>query len=108
MQEKIQIKAISLYNLQQKLFWALIAGLSVVVAFYMFFVGKTIINVVDRRTSENEIKNLNSVISELESRYIALGQDINLADAETMGFHEVTKIEYVSRDTALTMRDHVR
>lgn len=108
MQNKIQIKTISLYDFQEKIFWFLLVCIGAVSVFYMYIVGNTIINVVDRRTAEATIKDISSDVSALESRSIALAQGINLSVAENMGFRDIAKIDYVSRGGALTMLDHAR
>jgi len=108
MNEKIQAKAISVYDIQQKIFWFLVVALVTTSVLYMFIVSKTILSVVHRNVAEERIKDLNSEISDIESQYISLGQNINLPYAASLGFHDIAKIDYVSRTSALTMRDNAR
>jgi ABC-type Na+ efflux pump permease subunit len=105
--QKVQARSISFEDVREKLFWFLSVGVVVLFVLYVYIVSKTILNVVDRKTAEQSIKDVNSSISELESQYISLGQDINLAYAESQGFKEIAKIDYVSRAQTLTMRDNV-
>ena len=106
--EKTQIKTLAIDDFHQKIFWVLVSTIVVCVVLYMAIVARTIINVVDRKVAEENIKHINSSISELQSEYIALGQEIDLSYAKTNGFHEVANIDYVSRIPTLTMRDNVR
>jgi len=108
MHPQSQSTAISIYGIQQKLFWMLVSCIVVVVAFYFYIVGQTILSVVDRRTADSEITNTNSKISELESQYIALGQSIDSTLATNEGFQNISKIEFVSRSNTVTMRDDAR
>ena len=103
-----QSSAITIYSFQQKLFWMLISCIVLVAALYFYVVGKTILNVVGRSAAEAQITNINSDISDLEARYIALGQSVNADLAVNEGFQNISKIEYVSRSNVLTMRDDAR
>jgi hypothetical protein len=108
MQENIQIKSISLYDFEQKMFWLLSALIFCSLVFYMYVISSTILNIVARETSERDVKLVNSSISELESEYIALGKGLDLNNAKNLGYREVSEIDYVSRTPVLTMRDHGR
>lgn len=108
MQENIQIKSISLYDFEQKMFWVFAFLIFCSVVFYMYIVSSTILNIIARETAERDVKVANSAISELESEYIALGKNLDLTNAKGLGYREVAEIDYVSRTPVLTMRDHGR
>jgi len=104
MQENIQIKSISLYNFEQKMFWLLATMIAAVCVLYVCAVVSIVFRVVDRRTAETEIVNETSKIAKLEAEYFALGQKVDLVTAKDLGYTEVAKIDYVSRTPVLTMR----
>ncbi|MFA5830388.1 MAG: hypothetical protein WC878_01000 [Candidatus Paceibacterota bacterium] len=108
MQENIQIKSISLYDFEQKMFWLFATLIFCTLVFYMYVISSTILNIVARETAERDVKSANSVISVLESEYIALGRNLDLNNAKDLGYREVAEVDYVSRTPVLTMRDHGR
>lgn len=64
---------------------------------YIYFVGKSIINVVVREETEIRIAEVNSGLSELELSYLDKKNDINLQFAREKGFHAISKKDFVSR-----------
>jgi len=102
MQENIQIKSVSLYNFEQKIFWVLAAGIICTLAFYLYIVRSTIVNVVDRKTAEMEIRQSESKIAELEAELTLLGKGVDVNLAKEQGYKEISKIDYVSRTQPLT------
>ncbi|MFA6494725.1 MAG: hypothetical protein WCT49_06780 [Candidatus Paceibacterota bacterium] len=105
MQDNIQIKSISLYNYEQKAFWVLTVLIACTVAFYLYIIQSTIVNIVERKTAESQIRETSSKVAELEAEITELGKSMDVNLAQTMGYHEISKIDYVSRTPVLTMRD---
>ncbi|MCK9352311.1 MAG: hypothetical protein M0P76_06030 [Candidatus Pacebacteria bacterium] len=105
MQDNIQIKSISLYNYEQKAFWVLTVLITCTVAFYLYIIQSTIVNIVERKTAESQIRETSSKVAELEAEITELGKSMDVNLAQTMGYHEISKIDYVSRTPVLTMRD---
>ncbi|TRZ52763.1 hypothetical protein D4R99_02175 [bacterium] len=108
MQENIQIKSLSLYDFEQKMFWIFVGLIFCCSVFYMYIISSTILNIIARESAEREVKLANSVISGLESEYITLGRGLDLNNAKVLGYLDVSEIDYVSRMPILTMRDHGR
>ena len=108
MQENIQINSISLYDLEQKMFWFFATLIFCCLVFYMYFVSSTILNIVAREGAERDVKTASGAVSELESEYAALGRNLDLNNAKSLGYRDVAEVDYVSRAQVLTMRDHVR
>ena len=105
MQDTIQIKSISLYNYEQKAFWVLAALIGCTVVFYLYIIQSTIVHIVERKTAETQIRDTSSKVAQLEAEITELGKEMDVNLAETMGYHEISKIDYVSRTPTLTMRD---
>ena len=55
---------------------------------YFYVVGSITFNVIERKNIENEIKNLNSELSQVELEYLTLDRQINLDLAHQLGFQE--------------------
>jgi cell division protein FtsL len=104
MQDNIQMKSISLYNFEQKIFWTLVIFIGLTFAFYLYVIQSTIVHIVERKTAEIQIRDTESEIADLESKVTKLGQEMNITLAEQMGYREISKINYVSRTPTLTMR----
>ncbi len=108
MQENIQIKSISLYDFEQKMFWVFVSLIFCAGVFYMYVISSTILHIVARESTERDVKVASSAIASLESEYIALARDLDLNNAKGLGYKEVSEIDYVSRTPVLTMLDHDR
>ena len=104
MQDNIQIKSISLYNFEQKIFWALALFIGLTFVFYVYIIQSTIVHIVERKTAETQIRDAESEIADLESKVTGLGKEMDITLAEQMGYREISKINYVSRTPTLTMR----
>jgi hypothetical protein len=104
MQDNIQIKSISLYNFEQKIFWTFALFIGLTFAFYVYIIQSTIVHIVDRKTAEMEIRDTESEISDLESKITRLAKEVDSMLAEQMGYREISKINYVSRTPTITMR----
>ncbi len=109
MEDNIQIKSITLYNIEQKIFWALVCLIAFSLVFYVSLVRLTIVHIVERTTAELAIRDSESKIAELEAQFTTLGKSVDVNFAKDMGYQEISKIDYVSRSPVLTMLDgHVR
>jgi hypothetical protein len=70
----------------QILFWALATTIILLAVMYMYFVNKTVWNVVQRQHIESNIASLNSKLSETEFQYINSVSGITMETAQRMGF----------------------
>jgi len=64
---------------------------------YLYLVGSITFKVIARKDIENEIKNLNSSLSQLELEYLTLDRQINLDLAKQLGFVESPKTFFAYR-----------
>ena len=92
-----KIEKLNINNLKKKLFWFLTVSLFFSIIFYTYLVNQTVLNIVERENIQDEITTLNSKISELEFRYIALKNNINLEYAHSLGFVNVKNVKFASR-----------
>jgi hypothetical protein len=75
------------------IFWAMVATIVLFVGMYIYFVNKTVLNVVARQNVEAQTSNLNTELGNLESQYIASKNGVTMALAQQMGFQEVANQE---------------
>ena len=81
----------------RRIFWILAALLGVVLAAYIYFLGISVYAVVERKSAEKEVGQMNAHISQLESTYVALDRQIDLVLAGELGFADVRVPQYVLR-----------
>ena len=78
---------------------------------YVYFVGRSIVNVVVREEIEIQIAEVNSELSELEFEYIVKKDSINMLFANEQGFEAISKKTFVNRGTlvgkSLTQRNEI-
>jgi len=75
---------------------------------YIYFIGLSVLSVVDRKETERMTGRVGAEVAGLESEYAALDQRIDLLAATTAGFKEVTDPRYVNREgerETLSLRD---
>lgn len=95
----IKNKILSIGYSERKAFWFSVLFVAAFSGLYMYFVNGAIVNVVERQKIEKEIVALNSRISELESSYFGLNNQISFNYALSMGFVKMAGEKYVSRKT---------
>ncbi len=67
---------------------------------YMYFLGTIIVNIINRKTVDQEIRTLTSDIGTLELRFLSRTRELDLAYAQTRGFVEPQKIYFAQKVTA--------
>lgn len=75
----------------QIVFWMLIAAIVMCGSMYIYFINKTVWNVVHRQNIESEIATLNSKLSETEFQYINSVSGITIETATQLGFVSADK-----------------
>ena len=93
------VKAIAVNNTKQKLFYILFSLFLLLSILYIYFVGKTIFNIIERKTAENDVRILTSYIGGLELEYLSLNNKIDLELARQLGFYEPPTISFALRKT---------
>lgn len=94
-------------KLGQKIFRILVCTLFLFILLYGYFVSTSIINVLVRKEVEQSITDVNSRLSELETHYLVLKNQITLEYAYTRGFVDITDKQFTVRAAAagLSLRD---
>ncbi len=83
----------------QMVFWALVMGIVMLSSIYIFFINKTVRNVVARGQIQAEMASLNSKLSETEFDYINSVGAITLDSARELGFQPaVGSVTFVTRE----------
>lgn len=67
-------------------------------AMYLFFVGTTIVNVINRNGLEKSNIILSSKVSELELNYLSESNKIDLDLVYSLGFKDAANIAFASRE----------
>lgn len=80
----------------RRIFWILGGLLALVLASYVYFLGVSVYAVIARKQAQLYTGKINSQISQLESQYVALDRNINLALAHERGFSDISVPRYVS------------
>lgn len=75
----------------QIIFWALASAIVFMAILYMYFVNKTVWNVVARQHIEKDMAALNSKLSDKEFQYINSVSAITMDTASRMGFVSADK-----------------
>lgn len=82
-------------SFERRVFWGLICMLAISIAVYGFFLGKTVVSVIERKVAEMEVSKIASAISSVEAEYLSLSSGIDLHSAGSYGFVESKKTAYV-------------
>lgn len=100
-----------LHGLERQLCLSLIVVFVALLGLYVYFVGKSIVNVVVREEIELQIAEVNSNLSLLELDYITKKDAINMQLARARGFKAISKKTFVNRGTlvgrSLTQRNEI-
>ncbi|MDO8492740.1 MAG: hypothetical protein Q7S34_03820 [bacterium] len=92
-------RTISLYEYQQKLFFALAGILVVTAMMYAYFLNKTIHDIVFVDENQKQMAEMRSGLSTLENEYLAKDKEMNLEKAHELGFINAGSSSYLSRGT---------
>jgi len=91
-------------NHKRVFFFGLIFLIVLSFTFYMFFLGRTIFDLVDRKNAENEIRLASSRISELELEVLDYNNLVTMQKAYDLGFMNNSSPEFVNRKKAALLR----
>lgn len=81
------------------MFFVLATLLVIIFAVYVYLINKTVMNVVAREQTEQDIAQLSGTLGELEFKYITLKNIITLDLAYERGFQETSPKAFISRTT---------
>ena len=91
-------------NHQRVFFFSLVLLVIISFSLYMFFLGRTIFDLVDRKNLESEIKLASSRISELELEVLEYNTKVTLEKAYDLGFINNADPKFVSRKQTALLR----
>ncbi len=99
---KTKIK--SSFAMRRSVFFALLFLLVISFSLYMFFLGRTIFDLVDRKNAESETKVVTSRISDLELEVLDYNNKVTMQKAYELGFVNNNEPQFVSRKTTALLR----
>jgi len=109
--KRIQSISNKIHGIERQLCVGFMIFLVVLLSLYVYFVGKSIVNVVVREEIELHIAEVNSGLSLLELDYITKKDTINMVYAQERGFKSISEKTFVSRGTfvgrSLTQRNEI-
>lgn len=88
---------------EQFVLHALFAALICCVVGYSYFVGLSIMNVIEHEEAISRSSSLQNAVSALEKEYFELTGSLTPAVAPNLGLGPVSKSSFVERDTRLTL-----
>lgn len=86
-------------TVERKTFTILCAGVVLSILSYVFFIGVMSVSAAQMDRLEGEMQNLDSVVSGLEAEYLALGKDVTLSYAHSLGFEDPEDVAFATRKT---------
>lgn len=93
----MKTKALQINIFEKRMFAILAIMIFTLLGFYGFFISKSIINIIVREEMNNDIVTINSIISNLEFKYIMRKNTINKEYAEVIGFKTIVNKKFVNR-----------
>jgi hypothetical protein len=75
-------------NLQKKMLSVLLYAFGILIFAYVLILGNMIFNTVARQSFSSQAKTLSNEVGDLEFKYLALSNEIDLALSSQMGFKE--------------------
>lgn len=83
-------------DFNKRMFKNMLFTLGALALVYVFVVGSTIFNIVERKSLENQARTLSSEVSDLELTYLAMASKIDLEYSHSLGFKEA-KAKFATR-----------
>jgi hypothetical protein len=80
----------------RKIFWVFVVFFIISLALYIYFLGVSVVAVIERKGAEHHSAALTASIMTLESRYVALSKQIDLTLAHEHGFVDVVNPVYIT------------
>lgn len=80
----------------RRIFWGFVSLLVMSLAVYVYFLSMSVFAVIERKGAESKSNKINSHMSMLESEYVTLDKNIDLALAHERGFADISVPKYLS------------
>lgn len=103
MKKTIKILYRIIDNHKERLFTILLLAILVSGAMYGFLLKNTIDNIVEREKISKETKSLLTNISDLETKYFSLKNEVTLDIAYSKGFKNPKNTEYITKKSVTAM-----
>lgn len=84
-------------NLDKKILRAILFSAGMLAICYVFIMGSTVFNIVERRSLEANARTLSNEVGDMELQYLALSNKVDLAYAESKGFKEISMKSFATR-----------
>ena len=81
----------------KRVFSVLLSLLFIFAMLYVYFISSSIVNILVREDTEQDIAEISSQISGLEARYLELKNEITIEYAYAKGFHDVADKQFTAR-----------
>lgn len=102
--------ALAIEHRLPQLFWVFVSISVLFASLYLYFVNKTVLQIVARKNVESQISALTTQISQLEGRYVELEQSVTREEASRLGLEQATKVTFLDpriSAKALSLRDGI-
>jgi len=76
---------------------ALLGSIGLLAVLYLYFVGTSILNVIERKEARAESERLTSAVASLERDYYAFSERLGPEDGGRLGLNPVATTEYIRR-----------
>ncbi|GEM_PF-557683 len=83
-------------NLYGRVFHFILVSFGALAFLYVFLLGNMVLNIVERRSLEADVRSLSSEVRNLEVTYLSLSNNIDLPLSHSLGFQE-TKATFATR-----------
>ena len=104
MEYNIQLQPKTIIEQRRAVFFSLAFLVLLAFSFYMFFLGRTIFDLVDRKNAESESRLVMSRISDLELEVLEYNNTVTLQKAYELGFVNNQDPKFVSRKATALLR----
>lgn len=96
----------NIYNYRERIFTILVVGIMFCALSYAYLLHGAITNVVQREKISKENRALSGQISELETKYFAVKNTIDIELAHAKGFKDSEASVFISKKSLTAMANH--
>ena len=89
-------------NVRVRIFQGIVGAFALLIIFYLFLLGSSVMNVVERKTLESEAHILANEIGALEVEYLQVSNTVDRELSIQMGFEEIAQ-NFATRKSATMM-----
>jgi hypothetical protein len=96
-QNIVRATIVSNDDLEKKLFIIVASVFALLIASYIFFIGRITFAVVATRGADAQVRTLRAHVGDLELQYLTLNQKVDMAYAESHGFSEPKDTSFAAK-----------